>query len=493
MGRLPEVTPRTGRLLIAVLLTVKLLLLVWNAVSFDGKTYDADYHADRALFGGLRAGKTAHDGPLYYLPALLTPNPDDVPRLARATSGEEGEDDTPRAGRAPRVTRDEKQRRDRVLDVLRYTNVVWIGVFYFAWIYVVFPRATPGPRAWFLASLLLLSLPGYQRLAVMSHPENLALSLTSVALAIWLLLAERRRRDEVAEPQGGGLRTVHALLLFGLVTALLASARTFALVPALVLTGAGLLYLARSAVGARLKAVGRSALLVAVVLGLGLAWPLHSRAAREASASSASSAYFPSFDRDRTSFDFVHYYASFEPKALLASSGGVDEHLAGSFFTLVYSETWGDQWLGFATAKGRDTKDWPRRMLLGAALPLPPILLGLAASTFWWLARKARRRASELEGGLLRFSAAWAELEPQLVLLALALLSAAAFVAWQAGPGLLPGDNSTIKFIYFAGAVPPAIALLFAREVEAPVATLLGGYLLGLYLLAFPVAMYWPG
>jgi len=91
MQRLPLLAPRTGRVLVALLFCVKLVLLIWNAATFDGRGNDTDYHADRALTAGLSPSKLTHDGPAYYLAAKLKPRPDDVPLVARATSGEDGE------------------------------------------------------------------------------------------------------------------------------------------------------------------------------------------------------------------------------------------------------------------------------------------------------------------------------------------------------------------------------------------------------------------
>ncbi|HYP91197.1 MAG TPA: hypothetical protein VEQ59_23690, partial [Polyangiaceae bacterium] len=182
MLRVGSITPRTGQLLIALLLLVKLLLLVWNAAVFDGRSFDTEYHADRAVFGGLKASRTTHDGPLYYLPARLAPRPYGVEPIERATAAEEGEPQDVRAERPPRLARAEKAYRAELLDLLRYTNVLWLGAFYGLWIYWLFPRLLRGFQPWFLASLLLLALPGYQKLGVVAHPDNLFAATSALSL-----------------------------------------------------------------------------------------------------------------------------------------------------------------------------------------------------------------------------------------------------------------------------------------------------------------------
>jgi hypothetical protein len=56
----------------------------------------------------------------------------------------------------------------------------------------------------------------------------------------------------------------------------------------------------------------------------------------------------------------------------------------------------------------------------------------------------------------------------------------------------MPGDNSSVKFIYVAAFFPAAIALPFTRPLEQLPSLLLAGYFLCLYLAAFPVAMFYP-
>jgi hypothetical protein len=488
MRRLPTITPRTGRVLIALLLGLKLVLLVWNAVSFDRKSLDADYHADRALFGGLRASKTTHDGPLYYLPALLVPRPD-ATLPARASSGEEGEPGEPSAERAPRLGRSEKAFRAELLDFLRYTNVLWLGLFYVLWIYQVFPRVLSGFRPWFLASLLLLALPGYQRLGVMSHPDNLFLMTASAAIAAWLFVRERW--------QSGRALRLADLGLFALAVGLMAMTRSFAVVPALVLTVVCVVYAIRSADGNLAQQWPRTLAVLAIVGVLGSSWYLHVRSSAQSAEARHELSYFPKFDQPRVGFDYARYYTSFAARRLLdpeaAPGSSAEASLADSFFTLLYSDSWGDQWSDFSSPRGGASKQWPNRVLLGCALLVPPLLLALGVARLWFWGRRVRADARDASAAPIRVLPLLAELEPELVLLALVVLGGLTFVYWQATLGLFPGDNSTVKFGYVATLFPPALALVFGRELKPATFSLLAAYFLLLYVVAFPVAMYWPG
>jgi len=93
---------------------------------------------------------------------------------------------------------------------------------------------------------------------------------------------------------------------------------------------------------------------------------------------------------------------------------------------------------------------------------------------------------------LKRVASVLAEIEPELVLLSIIILGAGLFVYWQGGPALLPGKNSTVKFIYIATLFPPAIALAFGRRLKPLTFNLLSAYFLILYVVAFPFAMFWP-
>lgn len=518
MLRLPLVTPRSGRLLIAVLLTIKLGLLVWNAAVFDGKPYDVGHHSDRALFGGLRPGKMAYNPPPYYFPALLIKRPDGVPLVERSseTIGEDEEATQSRRERTTRATRAERGFRAKLITLLRYTNIFWVGLFYVSWIYLSFPRILRGFQPWFLASLLLLLLPGYQKLGVMSHPDNMFAGTAAAAIAVWLILRDRWRASRSgvdSQSMSEALQTPAAaaqrlklwqLVGFAFLIGLMALTRPFAAVPTAVLSVLCVVYALRSVGGRLLKALPRVLLVGAIVSVMSLSWYVYRWKTSGAVTNAYRTGYISKFERRRVNFDYRAYYTSLNLKDLIVDpsrkmgdgDAGVyaDTPLANSFFTLLYSEIWGDQWLYFSGPKMRDNKVWAKRMLLTCALGVPPIMLGLGGLSLWGFLVQVRRRAAETKATPLfeRLTVLFAEFEPVLALSAMLTLGAVLFVYWQGGPALLPGKNSTVKFIYISTLFPLAISLAFSHRLKPRAFNLLSAYFLFLYVVAYPVAVYWP-
>jgi hypothetical protein len=494
MLKLPMITPRSGRFVIGILLCMKLALLLWNAAVFDGTTYDSGHHSDRALVGGLRPSKLAYDPPPYYLPALLLKRPANVPLLERhaETSGEHDEVVQPRLERA---SRSEKKFRERLLTLLRYSNVFWLGLFYLGWICYAFPRLLGGFQPWFLSSLLLLAMPGYQKLGVMTHPDNMFAGCAALAICGWLLLRERWR--------GSGYGLKH-LVGFALAIGLLALTRPFAVVPVAVLSVVAAVYVLRLT-GPRWKELLPKLALVGVLVGvMSSGWYIYRWQQSGELTNAYRTGYIAQFEKRRESFSFSKYYLSFKLADLLdnpsrqVDDGGESVYpntpLADSFFSLLHSEIWGDQWQYFSGPKGKDYKVWPKRLIAACALLVPPIMIGLGGMLLWDMQRRAREqlRATKDRQPLQRLLELASMFEKELVLLAITTLGAALFVYWQAGPALLPGNNSTVKFIYIATLFPPALALIFSRPLAPVTFNLLAGYFWFLYLAAFPFAMYWP-
>jgi hypothetical protein len=504
MLRVPLVTPRSGRFLIAVLLGVKLALLVWNAAVFDGKPYDVGHHSDRALFGGLRPGKMAYNPPPYYFPALLLKRPADVPLVERSseTIGEDEEAVQSRRERSTHATRAERSFREKLITLLRYTNIFWVGLFYLTWIYYSFPRLLRGFQPWFLASLLLLVLPGYQKLGVMSHPDNMFAGAAAAAIAIWLDIRERWQPRPAAASAEPRLALSH-LVGFAVAIGLMALTRPFAAVPTAVLSVVCAVYVLRSARGSLLRQLSRL-LLVGTIIGvMSVSWYAYRWKKSGEVTNAYRTGYISKFEKRRANFDYRSYYTTLnlhdliiDPSRKMGDGEGVyaDTPLANSFFTLLYSEIWGDQWLYFSGPKMQDNKVWPKRMLLACALAVPPTMFVLGLMSLWALIGRVRKMAQEASPQplLQRLRLLLAAFEPELVLLSIALLGAGLFVYWQGGPALLPGKNSTVKFIYIATLFPPAIALVFTRRLRPVVFNLLSGYFLVLFVVAYPVAMYWP-
>ena len=500
MSNLPAITERSGRFLVALLLCIKLVLLVWNAKVYDGVTYEAGHHSDRALFAGLKPGKLSYDPPLYYLPAGLVTRPAEVPLVERSSAEAVS---SPAALRPKRPTKQERAFRGELLDVLRYTNVLWIGFFYVAWIGYAFPRLLRDRKAWLLASLVLLAIPGYQKLAAMSHPDNLFAAASALAVCVWSWL----RECWLAAPSGthgaAAPRATGYLVIFALAIGVVGLTRPLALAYVAPFSVVALVYAARFSAGRLPQLLSRAGLIVTLVGVLSASWYVvrwHQTGAVFTSVREEVTAEYAPL---RKGFPYYRYFRSFYPSGLwenpnwsfgeVAQGADPRSSHANSFSSLLHSEVWGDHWLSFSGQKQRDGKAWAKRISLGAAVLTPLIMLLCFAAWSWNTFRRVNElwRASQA-CTLQRVRAVGAALETELVLGAVCLLGAVLFVCWQAGPALMPGSNSSLKFIYVAAFFPAAIALLFTRPPERLLSLLLSAYFLVLFITAFPVAMFYP-
>jgi hypothetical protein len=385
-----------------------------------------------------------------------------------------------------------------------------LGLFYVGWIGYAFPRLLNGFQGWFLASLLLLALPGYQKLGAMSHPDNAFAGSATLALCAWLFLRERwQEAAKPAAPTEGAAPAPRAsyglwhLLGFALAIGLLALTRPFALVPAAVLSVVACVYALRLT-GTHWKALlPKLALIVTLLLSLSLGWYIY----RWKSCGEPTSV-FPTADRIRagqtpSNATLRQYYATFKVRELIDPPSRkplrrgraitLDPPATSSFFTLLFSEIWGDQWLNFSGSP-RDVKLWPKRLSMTCALLVPPIIAGLGGLFLWDLFRRAKTELLAQKGRSFVRAAleVAATLEQELVLLTITALSAALFVYWQGGPALSPDESSSLKFIHIATLFPPVLALVFSRHLERDSFSLLSGYFLVVFIATFPLAMYWP-
>jgi hypothetical protein len=495
--RLPFITPSSGRFIIAVLLCTKLALLVWNAVVFEGKVYDQAHHEDRALFGGLRAGKMAYNPPLYYLPALLVKRPPEVPLIERSITGGGHDDEDAAARHAKRSPAgpEEVAHKAKQMKLLRYFNLLYGSLIYIGWICFAFPRILVGFRSWFLASLLLLSLPGLQKLAVMVHPDNAFAALVTIGVCTWLFVRDRYR--------AGNLKFRH-LLGFAVAAGCVGLTRPFSIAPVAVLTVALMAYLFRLEGRRWLRLIPRATALLAIVGVLSGSWYVYRWHESGHVTSAYRDKYIETFAKRRPGFDFVAYFSTFHAKELLQSpnrkmAGGRTKIFdnnphANSFFTLLYSEVWGDHWLYFSGKKDREGKLWPKRTVLALALATPPVVVLLALGFARDLVRRSRRALADAKAKKLwaRLVELASRLEIDLVLLGIAGLGCLLYLYWQTGPALLPGKNSTIKFVYVASLVGPTLALLFRRRFTSLAFNLLAAYFLLLFIVSLPVAAFWP-
>jgi hypothetical protein len=495
--RLPLITPSSGRFIIAVLLCIKLALLVWNAVVFDGKVYDQAHHQDRALFGGLRGGKMAYNPPLYYLPALLVKRPPEVPLVERsiAIAGDDEEDVAAREAKKSPAGPEEVAHKTKQMKLLRYFNLLYGSLIYIGWICFAFPRILVGFRGWFLASLLLLSLPGLQKLAVMVHPDNAFAGLVTLGVCTWLFVRDRFGAHK--------LKFRH-LLGFATTAGCVGLTRPFSIAPVAVLTVALMVYLFRLEGRRWLRLIPRAAALLTIVGALSGSWYIYRWYSTGHVTNAYRDRYIETFAKRRPGFDFVAYFSTFHASELLKSpnrkmAGGTTKTFdnnpyANSFFTLLYSEVWADHWLYFSGKKDREGKLWPKRTVLALALATPPIVVLLAGGFVGDLVRRSRRALADAKGKKIwaRLAELAKRLEVDLVLLGITGLGCLLYLYWQTGSALLPGKNSTIKFVYVASLVGPTLALLFRRRMRAFTFNLLAGYFLLLNVVALPVAMFWP-
>lgn len=519
-----DLAPRwaPASVVVAVLVGVKLVVTAWNGVVFDGQTYDTLHHARRAADGGLKISAMAYDAPTYYLPALLykelmqdrwraAASARARERKAAAQSERAREEERKRgtkksSGReATAETGDDatysKQRRNvestarsPFLEFLRWTNIFYVGAFYLLWIYGVLPRVLPDWNRRLPAALLILALPGYQKLAMMSHPDNLHLLAATLCTLVWV-----RMPGVVASPEGAAGALVDRAAppssghwKMALVAGLSGLTRPFAAATVAVFTAVNLVHLAISNRYDPALVLRRGLALVmltAVIAGSWFTWRgVVSGTWREA----YREGYIEQFDRG--SFDYFQYLTTFHFAELLEVPNrqinrldeanyrrhghDPDNRYANSFFTTLYSETWGDHWLYSSGRMGADRKVFAKRVLFVMALPLIPLLALRLARAAAALVREAFHRGPAVVQN------------PAAVLLMHLVAGAALFAAWQFGSALSPGKHSSIKFIYVAFLYAPAVTLCFVPRVREGCFAPWVAYLTALFVAALPVAAY---
>ncbi len=446
--------------LVVALFAIKVLVLCWNAWAIHPyASYDLKHHQERVLDGGVVPRQRAYNGPLYYLPVL------------------------------PQIWAGEKDPYP-LMRQLQFVNVAYIAAFYATWIFFLFPRVLVHFSNSAVASITLLSFPGFQRLAACVHPDNVLVLLSSLCFATWLWLHRSR------------VVTLSRSFVAGAVIGLTGLTRPFAVVPIGIFT----LLLALLQFGSRVsrRGVVRAAAVCAFTAALAGSWWV----VRTTALDKPMNVYVSGHDRwqaKRSGFDYSSYYRSFYLVELLRSPNrninrawhgkDTENPFANSFWTTLYSDTWGDHWLHFSEShttmykhgpSGRghnwtrmaEEKPRAKAVLLVAALPLSVLLVVRLVSGVWFAARRALRRRA---------------ISPALVASAVFLAGFGLFVYWQVSDGLQPGRHSSIKFHYvaytFAFALVPAFVRAFRR---AWVFYAHLGLVLGVYFIALPVAMVWP-
>lgn len=469
--------------LLAGLIAIDLGAVVWNAAVFDGLSYDErELHAPRTRNAGLGLGGRSYNPPLYYVAT--------APMLAGESilaslvpSSDQSLSPAKQARRADR----------RRLSWLRWTNVFHLAVTYFCWICIIFPRLFAErnsgvehrrPRADYsdvalLASLWLLALPGLQKMAAMAHPDNALTSMTALLVAVYFLA-----RD-------GTIKSSQAPWLLATLAGCTALTRPFGLLVAAVITVMAIppiIYRDQPK-----RALARILAATAVAMLVAGSWTGYQFVRLGGLAPTYNPRHLEKYIPARASFDRLEYLQSFHPWELLhipnrrlrtldANPISFDNRYANSFWTLAYSETWGDHWLYFSGRYGRDDKIWAKRALLGAALPTTAIVASLGAVGITSLLRRRQRPRR------------WHLDAPWMILAAIAGSGLAAFLYWHLTAGLTPGKNSSVKFIYVAYLAPIIVAATVAptRKASAWLRTWLGAYAILLFVIALPFVVYIP-
>jgi hypothetical protein len=398
------------------------------------------------------------------------------------------------------VTKEEAPQNLRLLGRLQWLNVGYVMGGYLVWICGILPMLTPSRKSWLLGSLALLALPGIQKAAVMAHPDLLLFFLAPLTFYLtirWL-----------AGPQRFGRNLILAVL-----AGLTGATRPFAVIPMLLCWALNVGMLIRpwlmarfparfgatppdSAPAARVNAPGRNgspwglagkvAAVSLVTASLCSGWWAFRYAHTGHLMNAYADGYIARYEPVKQNFDFGHYYGTFYFKELLkvpsrADVGNKPSNAPmknNSFWTQLYSEVWGDHYLYFSGKKnGVESKLWVKRGLFVTALPMSLLLgLGVVTGTLGAALRALRRRAL---------------LDPALFMAATFWLGFGLFVYWQGSAGLLPGKNSTIKFMYIAWLVPFAIGTAASQRISARWFWIVLPCVLAVLFFAFPMSQYW--
>lgn len=362
----------------------------------------------------------------------------------------------------------------QLLKDLRYINVLYTAGFYVLWVFVLFPALTVPGNA-FVASLMLLALPGFQKLAMMAHPDNLVPLTSAVALAIWI-----RGRKRLP-------RSWPSLILAAAAIGLIGLSRPFAAGTVATLAAFALLDELPGWRGRPLRTLARGATLVGIVGVVSLSWYAYRYQATGHIGGAYSPRYIKMFEAHRKNFDFAHYFGTFYQSALLRTpnrfictldqtSPPHQNRYANSFWTLLYSDVWGDHLLHVSGPIKQEHKLRAKQIVLTLALPTGILLLigwARSAQATW---RAGPRRVLQRREAL--------------AIAIMFALGAGLYLYWATSSGLLPGKNSTIKFIYVAHLVPLAIALSVIVPLSREAQRVLSAYALVLFVAALPVAVF---
>lgn len=350
-----------------LLLLLKTLIMGWNAASFVG-VEQYDFWKQYPRFGncGFKMTYMGYNPPLYFMIGcplvplgyfVHTENTVEeilIPYL----KGEEGI----RARYAERHGIADFREEvtypvywDFVLSGYRWINLVMLVGFYGLWLFYIFPKLLPRPPDWFAAGLLLLLLPGFQKMGVMAQGDNLFVFTATVAYALWLSWRDK--------PTWG----VREAAWFALAIGALGSSRPMSVIPVLVLglLAAWKIWVGMPSEGLRRWGAGKLRLFslysLIVILLCGPWWAF--RYVEYGSVVKTNEPYMAKYRELEKRWDRVAFFTHFPFTALLKTPNRFvrrpDENgvrAPSSFYTHFYSELWGDHGLYFSGPKSVDLK-----------------------------------------------------------------------------------------------------------------------------------------
>lgn len=482
----PDAESRKFQKILIALLLLKILIMGWNAAKYVSvEQYDYWKSHYRLNDCGLEAAYMGADPPLYYMlgcpliPAayffytdnfveeLLIPYLTGETDIRKNWSERRGGVDFWEEVTLPAYT-------EFVAGGFRWINMMMVVLFYAIWLFRLFPKLLPRPPDWFTAGLLLLLLPGFQKIAVMIKPDNATILAVTIAFALWL-----QWRDEV----GWSLRRA---ALFACAIGAMGLTRPLAIWPVLLLglMAAWKIWIETPPRGwqrwgaDKLRIFSVYSLLVIVLCGSWWAY----RYVEIGVVVENNEIYMAKYRPKLPEQDRFEYFSQARFADLLRNPNRRMDHAdksggkGVSFWAIFYSDLWGDHWLYFSGPKRVELKPNFKRFIFVLALPLT-LFAGFS------FVRVMIRRSRDWMG---RF-----EWDAVFVSGLIGLGGVLTWLLWEQTNGLT-GKHGGNKFQYYAWAVPfliPAIMQAFPRH---PLWRKIGwGYLSALFLAALPIAVYW--
>jgi hypothetical protein len=442
---------------------VKAAISVWNAWFTHDLTYDRADHLFRIKHSLWTLEGHSYDPPLYYLPA----------HLYRQIVGNTVSDAS-------------------LIKVLRFENLGILLLSYTCWIYVIIPRMFRDWRSRTIASVLLLAIPTYQKVAQLAHPDNLHFGLASAAFAFWITLWGQRSEHSAATTRSWQVKLVALAILIGAT----GMTRPFAAVSVLVLWAATMVLISRRWGNASWPKWRDMVVVSAIAATLSSSWFVYRKLETGVVGGTYNDNYIKKYARHRASVKLLPYFSTFYFGALLREPNrdfatldteaktAFQSKYGNSFPTIAYSEFWGDHWSYFSgrpkagSAWAVEEKSWPKRVAFVVALPLSVFLALRFFASVLHTVRLARKN--------------WESEFPALVLIFYLLMGSGLFLWWQSGAGMTPGKNSSIKALYNAHLIAPLVLIPLLRPLHE---RLFAGILFWTTLVAavsLPLVIFWP-